>query len=63
MDYEMKMAEIRKKNEEKMLHEKEREREREKELIRRRREVNKNIPHKYNLLSKSKTFSSDNQIY
>lgn len=35
----MKMDEIRRKNEEKVRHEKEREREREKELIRKRKEV------------------------
>lgn len=40
MDYEMKMAEIRKKNDEKMNSQKEREREREKEIVKKRKEVN-----------------------
>ena len=40
MDYEMKMAEIRKKNDEKMGSQKEREREREKEIVKKRKEVN-----------------------
>lgn len=39
LDYEMKMAEIRKKNEEKLGSQKEREREREKELVKKRKEV------------------------
>lgn len=39
MEYEMKMAEIRKKNEEKLMLQKEREKEHEKETIKKRKEV------------------------
>lgn len=39
MEYEMKMAEIRKKNDEKLSSQKERERERERELAKKRKEV------------------------
>ena len=39
MEYEMKMADIRKKNDEKMISQKEREREREKDLVKKRKQV------------------------
>lgn len=39
MDYEMKMAEVRQKNEEKLAVQREREKERERELVKKRKEV------------------------